>query len=86
MIKLHKQIILDPKLDIYHNHHKTNASLFLINLKYLALSPFTLGYVCPNIHLIHYVENHILFQEKNNFGHLTRSDVATVWLIAKKMK
>lgn len=50
----------------------------------MVLFPFTIDFMRLDTSMIHYVANDILFQRKINFSHLTRRDVATVWLIANK--
>ncbi|KAL5067871.1 hypothetical protein RYX36_018758, partial [Vicia faba] len=44
------------------------------------------GFMCSNIRLIHHAENHTLFPRKSKSGHLTRSDVVIMWLLANKIE
>lgn len=66
--------------------YNNGVSSFLLDLNSHMSSPFIIGYVHPNICLIHYMENHILFPRQNNFSHLIRSDFVAVWLLAKKIE
>lgn len=66
--------------------YKSVASSFLLNPYYHVSFSFILGSVHPNIHLINYMENYIIFPRKINFNHLTRSDVAVMWLLVNKIE
>lgn len=67
-------------------NYKSVAFSFMINPKYQVFYPFTIGSMRPDIRLIHYVENHILFPRKQKFTHLSRSHVDTVWLLSKNIE
>lgn len=50
------------------------------------ICPYPSFTVWPNILLLHYMVNCIIFLRKSNFSHLTRSDAATMWVIAIKIQ
>lgn len=66
--------------------YKSSTSSFLLDPKSTVSFTFTIGYMHPNICLVYYVENHILFLRKSNSNCLTRYDVATIWMIANKIE
>lgn len=76
------------KLDEQGNNfnYKNVAFSFMINPTYQVLYPFTIQSMRPDIRLIHYVENRILFPRKRKFTNLNRSHVDTVWLLSKKIE
>lgn len=62
------------------------ASFFLLDLNSRISSPITIGPMCLDIRLIHYVTNHISFSTKIKFIHLTRSDISVICLLVNKVE
>lgn len=65
---------------------KSVVSLFLKNSTSLILNPFIVGFIFPNISMIHYMINHIIFPSKRKFCLLTRFYVETIRMIANKIE
>lgn len=82
----HEGAIFNPDEQGDNFNYNIVASSFLINPNSLVHTPFTIGFVRPNIRLIDCMVNHMIFPRKSKFSHLTRSDVATVWMIANRIE
>lgn len=67
-------------------NHDIVATSFLLDQNSCISSPFIVFHVRPDICLIHYVTNHIIFPRKENLSHLTIFNVVAVWLLANKLK
>lgn len=58
---------------------------FLENPKSCIPSSFTIGLICQNLHLIHYVVKHVFLPIKSNSIHINKSNIAPLWFFDNRI-